>query len=180
MNFSFLGSGLGDPLSAMAFSITITLSGVVLTTMADYHTRDVYEIVALSGIDRPGRRVGIIRTLMMIIGVAFMFVGVFPVVQSLILHDIGAQALFAGFCLLLLLVPILTKAFSRSFQITSAIFFGLTLWPILPYRPFGYYNLTGLEIIAIALVFLWLILFVRTTAGVKQDVLREEAQELGL
>jgi hypothetical protein len=180
VNFSFLGSGLGDPLSAMAFNITITLSGVVLTTMADYLTRDLYEIVALSGIDRPARRVNVIRALMMVIGVAFMFVGLFPVDKLLIMHNIGAQGLFIGFGLLVISVPILTKVFSRSFQITSIIFFALTLWSVLLFKPFGYYNLTGLEIIAIALVFVWLILFVRTTAAVKQDVRREEAQELGL
>jgi hypothetical protein len=56
----------------------------------------------------------------------------------------------------------------------------LTLWAVLLFQPFGYYNLTGLEIMAIALVFVWLILFVRTTAALKQDVRLEEAQELGL
>jgi hypothetical protein len=180
VNFSFLGSGYGDPLSAMAFNVTITLSGVVLTTMADYLTRDLYEIMALSNIERPARRVNVIRILIMVIGVAFMFVGLFPVDKLLILHNIGAQGLFIGFGLLVILVPILTKVFSRGFQITSFVFAGLTLWAVLLFQPFGYYNLTGLEIMAIALVFVWLILFVRTTAALKQDVRLEEAQELGL
>jgi hypothetical protein len=180
VNFSFLGSGLGDPLSALAFNITITLSGIVLTTTADYLTRDLFEIVALKGISDAARRVNIIRALMVVIGVAFMFVGLFPVDKLLILHNIGAQGLFIGFGLLVLLVPILTKVYSRGFQIISFVFAGLTLWSVLLFKPFGYYNLTGLEIIAIALVFVWLILFVRTTAALKRDVRLEESQELGL
>ena len=162
-NFSFLGST--NSLSSATFNITVILSGIVVTTMADFLTRDLYRLLVEAQIPNPERRVTIIRTLMMVIGVSFMIVGLVPVDVVLILHNIGAQGLFAGFMILVVVVPFVARVFSKTFIAVSIVFFALTIISVLLFFPFGYYNLTGLELIALGLVFVWLILFVRTISA---------------
>lgn len=172
LNFSSLG--VGNAYSSAAFNITIALSGLVVTTMADYLTRDLYDIAVAAELSSPTTRVRAVRILLMVVGIAFMLVGLFPVDEVLIIHNIGAQLLFGGFAALVLVVPLVIRAFSPTFLVMSIIFFILTVWSILLFNPIGYYNLTGLEIVAIFLVFVWLILFVRTVSAKIQDLPQEQ------
>ncbi|WP_166870946.1 MULTISPECIES: DUF998 domain-containing protein [unclassified Salinibacterium] len=165
-NFSSLGAG--DGLSPTAFNLTMVISGVVITTLADYLATD------LDGWARRHPhykrwRIAALRWALVAIGVCLIGVALVPVSLSEITHNIFATGMVVIFFALVLGIRFLIPGFHAAFfAVTTAVLVALTIATVL-FFPVGYYNLTGFELISGALVFVWLILFTRNVGAALAD-----------
>jgi len=160
-NFSALG--MGGETSARTFNLTVILAGLVIGTLADYLTIDLRSRKTETGSDLRG--VAVVRGFLVGVGLALIGIGIVPVDQSLIFHNIFAVSLLGGFGTLIVLVPIVLDGLPRSFTPITAVILLLIVGAVALFWPIGYYNLTAAELVAMLLIFAWLILFVRSTSA---------------
>ena len=164
-NFSALG--MGGAGSAQAFNLTIIVAGFAMITLADYLTMDLRSRSGPRGINLRG--VSVIRTLLIVIGVALTGVGLVPVDVSVLFHNTFSTTALVGFAVLLVLVPTLLKGLPKGFVITTLVVIGVIVVGVVLFLT-GYYNLTALELVAVLVIFAWLILFARNATGGEGDV----------
>ncbi|WP_147103808.1 hypothetical protein [Nesterenkonia populi] len=195
--FSELGTGQAGTTSFWTFNTTLVVSGVIITTLTAFITRDLH-VWADAARAKVGRRlaerrrrakegsgkvplrarvsirldghfwtprIGIVRICMIGMGVCLAGVGLIPISLH---HDghVVATAGFALFFLVLLLgMPYWLPGFPRSFYLFSyieaaALIFSFVLW-----IPLDYWNLTSMELVAAAILFSWLVVFIRNIAA---------------
>ena len=65
----------------------------------------------------------------------------------------------------------LVPSMPATFNALGLVFLAVIAFAVLMYFPFGYYNLTAVELIAASLVFAWLIVLIRNLAAVDADQL---------
>lgn len=106
----------------------------------------------------------VVRIVFIVIGVALTGVGLVPVDASLIVHNLFAISMLIAFGALIILVPVLVGELPSSFVITTSVFAAGLVLAVLLFYPIGYYNLTAVELIAVILIFAWLLLFTRHAA----------------
>jgi hypothetical membrane protein len=163
-NFSSLG--VGDAASALTFNLTIVIAGLVVGTLADYLTID------LRARHRPGDRetrgVAFVRVTLIMVGVALVAVGLIPVDVNAVVHNIVAIAALVGFAALLIGAPIVLRDLPRSFLTTTIVVIAAMALVTLLFAV-GYYNLTALELVAVLLIFVWLVIFTRNVSAGRDD-----------
>jgi hypothetical protein len=157
LNFSTLGTS--DDLAAAFFNLGLILSGLAMAAMAGR---------LASGIQRPehdARHAALptVRTLIAVIGVSLAGVGLVPIDTDEVLHNVFACAAAAAFALLASLTPVLVRRMPRTLAITSRASLALEVAAYVIYDRLGLVSLTLFEIVAFALVFVWLITLVVTT-----------------
>jgi hypothetical membrane protein len=172
LNFSTLGTS--DDLAAVFFNLGLILSGLAMAAMAGR---------LASGIQRPEhdpRRaaVPVVRALIAVIGISLAGVGVVPIDTDEVLHNVFACAAGAAFALLASLTPVLVRRMPRTLVITSRASLALEVSAFVIYDRLELVSLTVFEIVAFALVFVWLITLVVTTHPVVIHELSELEQEL--
>ncbi|GGH38071.1 DUF998 domain-containing protein [Microbacterium album] len=159
-NFSALGIGTAP--SARTFNLTIVIAGVVLMTLADYLTIDLHPR------GHHGRTVDdirIVRWILVVVGLALVGVGAVPINTLETLHNAFSIVALIGFEALFLVTPIVVRDLPPVFTATSFGFaVGLVLVVVL-WVPVGYYNLTATELIAMLMLFAWLVLLARNAAA---------------
>lgn len=160
-NFSALG--MGGALSAQTFNLTVILAGAIVTILADYLTIDLRSRQTAAGGDLHG--VSIVRSLLILVGVALIGIGVVPVDRSLLFHNIFAISALVGFAALIVLVPLVLQGLPRTFTAVTAGFIIVIVGAVLMFWPIGYYTLTAVELVSVLTIFVWLILFVRSTGS---------------
>jgi hypothetical protein len=157
LNFSTLGTS--DDLAAVFFNLGLILSGLAMAAMGGR---------LASGIQRPehdARRaaVPVVRALIAVIGVSLAGVGLVPIDTDEVLHNVFACAAGAAFALLASVTPVLVRRMPRTLAITSRASLALEVSAFVVYDRLGLVSLTVFEIVAFALVFVWLITLVVTT-----------------
>lgn len=205
--FSELGTGQAGLTSFWTFNTTLVVSGIIITTLTAFITRDLeiwagQERVrvarrlasrakenrsstgkvrmstraanALSGHFRTPR-IGALRTAMIVMGLALAGVGLVPINVHNELHTLVTGIFGLSFLFLLLTVPYLLPGFPRSFYLLSLIAAVGLVFSFLLWMPIGYWNLTSLELIGAAILFAWLIVFIRNIAALVERVRRIEA-----
>ena len=110
-------------------------------------------------------RIGVIRVTMIGMGVSLAGVGMVPISFHNEIHAALTAAFGLFFLVLLLGMPYWLPGFPRTFYLLSflsaaGLVAAASLW-----KPVGYYNLTSLELIAVAVLFAWLIVFIRNIAA---------------
>lgn len=161
LHFSELGNHEGR--SAYAFNGTLLLAGIVVTTLANYVSRDIERGLRARGID-PGRRATALAWLFAGIGFGLMVAGLVPDAVSRVVHVGGASGMVVMFAAFAVTVMLAVPGLGRVLQgLTIAMLAGIVLAVVL-WVPFGYYNLTGVEFAAAGIVFFWLAVFVRNIA----------------
>ncbi|TLP79994.1 hypothetical protein [Nesterenkonia sphaerica] len=204
--FSELGTGQAGLTSFWTFNTTLVVSGIIITTLTAFITRDL-EIWAghervkvarrlasrakeartpggktrlrtrvsnvLSGHFRTPR-VGVLRTVMIIMGLCLAGIGLVPINVHHDLHTVITAAFGLSFVFILLTVPYLLPGFPRSFYLLSFLAAGGLIFSFLLWRPVGYWNLTSMELIGAAILFAWLIVFIRNIAALVDRVRRSE------
>lgn len=168
-NLSALGMTSNE--SALAFNMTLIVSGILVTTIGRYATDGL-------PVDEPGRRRNrsIVRTALVLIGILLACVALFPVDQFFLVHNsvaTGMAVVYAGLILALpKLLPTLPKTFYALGYIYVAIIAMLGV-----FFATGYYNLTAVELIAGILIFSWIIVFLRvaSAASPRPDVVEDAA-----
>lgn len=166
VHFSSLGTT--DDISGNAFNATLIIAGATVTILADYLTND------LSRWSRKQRgtataHITVLKWALIAIGLMLLLVGLVPVNQILIVHNIAAGGMVIVFFALIFGLRKLVPGYPQTFFILSYAFLCCIVLAAVMYFPIGYYNLTAFELISAALIFVWLVIFVRNTAAVTTD-----------
>jgi len=103
---------------------------------------------------------------LVLMGVGLAMAGVIPVDESELLHNTGATGMVVAYGVLIFALPWWIPGLGVTFHLASAVFVGGVIVSVVLYLPLGYYNLTAMELISFALIFTWLILFIRQVASV--------------
>lgn len=157
-HFSELGAGTG--VSSDSFNLTLILAGLVLATLGLYIAADLRRWEKTVAPSRT-RNIPLVQAAFVVIGVGLAGVGLVPVTTSLILHNTFATGLGLAFVALLVGLRWCLDGLPRAvFVFSDALLIGIGVATLL-WWPVKYYNLTALELIASALIFTWLIVFVR-------------------
>ncbi len=160
--------GITDGLAGVTFNLTVVLSGVIMIVLSDYLVNDVDTVFRRSVAYRPWRT-RVIRWSFLAIGLCLVVVGTVTVNESLIVHNIASNALTVIFAVLLMLNRLLVPGFPAMFYgvgwllVASMVFAGFLFYPV------QYYNLTSYEMLTGALVFCWIVVFVRNSSAALAD-----------
>ncbi len=153
LNLSALG--ITHDISALAFNITLILSGVIITTIARLGTASLPDQTP-----RDRRHRITVRTLFVLLGILLGCVGVFPVSDFLLIHNTVATGMTVAFAALVFGLPTLIPTMPRLFVALGFSFVAAIILLALLFA-FGIYNLTAVELVSALLIFTWIILFLR-------------------
>ncbi|WP_248145877.1 hypothetical protein [Microbacterium aoyamense] len=153
MNLSALG--ITHDISSLTFNLTLIVSGVIITTIARFGTASLPSVTVA---DR--RRLWIVRSVFILLGVLLACVGIFPVDRFFLLHNTVATGMAVAYGLLVIGAPWLLPSLPRTFLVLGYVFVaGIVALTILFFA--GVYNLTAVELVAGLMIFAWVILFLR-------------------
>lgn len=159
--------GMTDSVSSLSFNLTLIVAGVIVTALARYAT-DVRSLAPAAS-DRPEdarRRSSLIRVrvCLILIGVLLAGVGLFPLNESAVLHNVSAVGMVLTFSLLVFWVRAALPQAPASFFVLGYVFFAAIV-VMLVFYVVGYYVLTATELVAGVVVFSWLIVYLRVSGA---------------
>lgn len=157
LNFSTLGTS--NDIAAACFNLALILSGGAMAAMSGRLASGI----ARRAYDARRGAVPTVRALIAVIGVSLAGVGVVPIDTDEVLHNVFACGAGAAFALLASLTPVLVRRMPRVLVRTSRASLALEVSAFVIYERLGLVSLTVFEIVAFALVFVWLITLVVTT-----------------
>ena len=205
--FSELGTGQAGTTSFWTFNTTLIVSGVIITTLTAFLTRDL-EIWAEHQRHRiaqrleertesrrkpSGRvplrtrtrnafssyirtpRIVLLRVGMIGMGVSLAGIGMVPMSLHHDGHVVATAAFALFFLMLLLAIPYMLPGFPRSFFVFSYLAAAALVSAFLLWNPVGYWNLTSMELIGVAILFSWLVVFIRNIAAVVERIRQIES-----
>lgn len=183
--FSELGTGQAGILSFWTFNTTLTVSGLVLTTLASFITQDLYAW-ARARESTGGRRarITVLRWGLVVIGLCMMGAGTVPINLSDPVHSTFIRVLGAVFILMLATIQWWLPGFPAAVYVASYLMVALGVVATLLWFPLRYYNLTGFELAMAGIVYAWLVVFIRnldavlTVAGIGDTERDGELQAL--
>ena len=151
LHFSALGS-------AWAFNLTVIVAGLLVAAVGLYIGRDLHRWMGDSSL----KAIGVVVVLFTATGAALAGVGVFPVATASVPHNIAAISTLCLFAAAALAVTIVMPGPTPMMTLTTVgagigLVTAMLLW-----RPFDVYNLAGLEVIVVGIMFVWLTTLVRT------------------
>jgi hypothetical protein len=185
--FSELGTGQAGILSFWTFNTTLTVSGLVLTTLSSFITQDLFTWAQdRARLGARKARIGVLRWSLFVIGLCMMGAGMVPINVSDPVHSTFIRVLGVVFILLLATVQLWLPGFPAAVYVGTYLMLALGLLAALLWFPLRYYNLTGFELAMGGVVYAWLVVFIRnldavlTEAGMgdeARDAAVEEAVE---
>lgn len=175
MFFSELGTGQAGVLSFWTFNTTITVSGTVLITLANFITQDLYAWSEHRR--RQGKRRAFIRVLkggLILMGICMIGLSWVPINVNDPIHTSFVQILAATFILMLLSMPIWLPGVPAAMYVINYLILGVGVLAMTLWHPLGYYNLTALELSFAGIIFAWLVVLIRTVGAMISDVAWEQ------
>lgn len=165
-HFSSLGAGGG--VSGYAFNATLIIAGLVIVALSRYITDDFNKLQYGGQISQKAK-VGIVQSILAGIGIALAFVGLFVYNEYPSIHNAAAAGMAFLFIGLVVALPWVAPGFTRAFFIASYALLGALLAGVWLFLGVQYFNLTVFELVAAAIIFTWLVVFVRNTAALLGD-----------
>lgn len=165
-HFSSLGAGGG--LSGYAFNATLIIAGLVIVGLARYITEDFNKLQNDGQISQKAK-VGILQSLLTGIGIALAFVGLFVYDEFPTIHNTAAGGMALLFLVIVSLLPLITPGFTKAFFIASYSLLASLLVSVWLFLRVQYLNLTVFELVAAAIIFIWMVVFVRHVAAMLGD-----------
>lgn len=164
-HFSALGAGGG--VSGYAFNGTLILAGLAIAALAGFISND---FATIQQRDKRYKvvKVRIIRTALVLIGIFLACVGLFVYDAYPLIHNSSAGGMAIIFIILVLGLPWIAPTFSRAFFLFSYLLMVSLVVSFWLFNAVGYFNLTVFELIAVAVIFGWLIVFIRQIAATRQ------------
>lgn len=164
--FSELGEG--DGASSTIFNLTLLLTGIALLTVVEFIAHDLDRWARATGED--GRVVTVVRLMLTLVGVLVALVALVSRDVSIVWHDIVAQLLVVVFGLTLLVLPVLLRRLPGALIGFTAVAFCLLIMVIVLYAGVGYLNFTAFEMGAAVIVYVWLLLLIRTVSAAAEGL----------
>ncbi|MGY1552713.1 DUF998 domain-containing protein [Microbacterium sp. A588] len=168
LNFSQLGIGDG----AWAFNGTLVVAGILTATVGMYIGRDLHRIRG----DAWFGRIAAVSLLWVGTGVALAGVGLFPVEQIVVVHNIAAASTLVLFVAAGVATTVAMPGPPRPLLVVTV---GIALLLVVAFvlaDGFKLYSLTVLEAIVIGLGLLWLTTLVRILAVLTPEMSRPSAR----
>jgi hypothetical membrane protein len=154
-NFSFLGTG--EASQHWQFNVTLIFSALILLTITDFLFAE------FSKSNLYNYKFKIIRIFYILIAFLIAFVGIFPAQSwTMPIHNNSAFGLVAVVLIMIVFLKWLVPSISKEFLILSwAALIALVLSAI-AFMGIHYLSLTVFEIIAFAIAFTWLVMFINS------------------
>lgn len=165
-HFSSLGAA--TDLSGLAFNFTLFLGGLVITTLAGFLTHDLMNWARLAGVDP--RRVFALRIMIVLMGLLLAALAFLPVDRFFVTHNVVAYTMVAVFLAMATGVPLLFPTLSRPFSVLCVVTLSVLVAGLVAYLGVGYLNLTAFELLMVAGIFSWMILFISTVDSAAQHL----------
>ncbi len=165
-HFSQLGT-FGDRSSSL-FNITLIIAGVLVTTFALYLQRDL-QVLVDRGVLVKAHAPRTVSIIFVVMGVMLACVGIFPLTVSILLHNLSAMGMAVAFLVMLFASPWILPGLPRRFFVVCAGFAVALIGGALLFEPVGYYNLTAFELVAFAIIFAWIAIFIRYINAVVEE-----------
>lgn len=151
--------GISDDISSLTFNLTLIIAGVMVTTVAHYATA---WLPTRTPAETRGRN--LVRLALIVMGVMLACVGIFPVDEFLEIHNLSATGMAIVYVVLVIALRSLVPSMPRVFLLLGYVFVAVIV-VLATFFISGYYNLTAVELVAFALIFAWLIVFLRTAGS---------------
>ena len=164
--FSELGEGAG--LSSATFNLTLLLTGIALLTVVEFIAHDLDRWARATG--ESGAVVTTVRVLLTLVGVLIALVALVSRTVSVFWHDVVAQLLVVVFGLALLVLPVLLRRLPGTLTWFTAAAFALLVTVIVLFAGLGYLNMTAFEMGAAVIVYVWLLLLIRTVSAAAEEL----------
>lgn len=159
LHFSQLGNTGG--VTGYRFNLSLIVTGFVIAVLAEYVGQAFESGLRLRG-EEPGRRPRVLFWLFTTIGVCMSMVGFVPDNVSFVIHVGSASGMVVTFGVFAFYALRHIPGLPRDLIVfTSVVVVGI-LVAVALWIPIGYYNLTGMELVAAGLLFAWLLVFVRS------------------
>ncbi|MHC6177918.1 hypothetical protein [Glutamicibacter sp. X7] len=178
--FSALGTSRAGAGSFWTFNTTLVVSGLVLASLTEFLTRDLARLGAIYRqrvLARPRRwgkvfrpRPWFVRWCLLLVAAAVVFIGLVPVAPAESLHSAFVRIAAAGMMVLFAGSLLLFPGFPAAFHLFSVASLIAVVLANLLWTRWHYYNLTGFELVAVAICFGWLSVFIRTTAAMVEGI----------
>ena len=166
VHFSSLGADSG--VSSYAFNGTLIIAGVAMVGLTKHITDDFKKLQHEKGLAKRTKAKAL--TICIVgIGIMLALVGAFVYNVFPTIHNLAAGGMAIFFLLIILALPWLTPDFPKAFFVASYGLFAALLLSVWLYQTAGYFNLTIFELVAAAIIFTWLIVFVRYIAAMLED-----------
>ncbi len=151
-------SALGDGDGAWAFNGTLIVAGLLVATIGAYIGRDLHRWLGDARLDG----IAVVVVLFALTGAALAGVGMFPISEARLLHNVAAFGTLGLFGATAVAVTVVMPGPPRAMLLTTvgagaAIVVALLLW-----RPAELYNTAALEAVAVGIMFVWMTTLVRT------------------
>ncbi|WP_415854803.1 hypothetical protein, partial [Sinomonas sp. G460-2] len=180
VNFSVLGAR-DSGMASWTFNLTLITSGIVITMLAEYVTRDIQALAAYRedcpAEERRGSAAMVqtrpILVCLVLIGVFLAGTGLVPVDFYMPAHNSMATAMSGAYTILVLFLPWWLPGLSRTFHVTGFAMLGGAILAVFLWFPFGYYNMTAMEFFVAGVILAWLVLLIRNVAAALEDARRD-------
>lgn len=166
-HFSSLGAGGG--VSGYAFNATLIIAGLVIVALSKYIADD-FKKLQQDGRVSERVKVRAVQTILAGIGLALAGVGLFVYNEFPTIHNTAAAGMAVLFLGIVAVLPWVTPGFTKAFFVASYGLLVSLLVSVWLFLGIGYFNLTVFELVAAAIIFVWLVLFVRHTAALLGDM----------
>lgn len=171
-HFSQLGT-FGDRSSSL-FNLTLIIAGFLVVTFALYLQRDL-QVLVDRGVLTKAHAPRTVSIVFVIMGVMLLCVGVFPLTVSLLLHNLSASGMAVTFIVLLFASPWWFKGLPGRFILVSVGFAAALIVGAVLFYPVQYRNLTAFELVAFAIIFAWIAMFIRYINALTEEAAPAEA-----
>lgn len=188
--FSTLGTFDSGMRSFWTFNTTLLVTGLVLATFSEFLVRDLallagtYRRRARARAQRPSRwfrpRPRLVRGCLLVVAAGVMLAALVPVNTYGNLHASGVWAATAALLVLLGGSAFLFPGFPAVFHLLSLTALGGMVLVLVLWLDWGYLNLTGFELAAVAILFGWISAFIRTTAAMLDAAREGQCGQQGL
>ena len=165
--------GISDDISALAFNLTLIIAGVMVTTIAHYATAF---LPADTRKERRGR--ALVRVALMLIGILLACVGLFPVDEFLEAHNTAASGMAIVYVTMTAALRWLIPSMPKVFILLGFVYVGVIV-VLAVFFVTGYYNLTAVELVAAALIFSWVIVFLRNSGAISAPAQTDRSERPG-
>lgn len=168
--FSELGTRQAGVLSFWSFNTTLVIAGLLLVTLSNFITQQ------LSAWSERRRRSGkrcahvwMLRYGLIAVGICLAGIAMVPISVNDTVHNIVVRVMAVAFCLMLFAMPLWLPGVPAALYAMNYAMLLTAVGATYLWKPLGYYNTTALELTFAGIVFVWLVVLIRTVDAMASE-----------